>query len=74
VVSRLAGPPPAPADWGVFRKPSDVASKKLSNISVAFGLRSVFGKGLIIEHGAGDRLLANRLAGQLPYSSEEIAF
>jgi hypothetical protein len=50
VVSRLAGPRPAPADWGVFRKPSDVASKKLSNISATFGLGYVFGKGLIIEH------------------------
>jgi hypothetical protein len=50
MVSRLAGPRSAPADWGVFRKPSDVASKKLSEISAAFGLRYVFRKELIIEH------------------------
>jgi hypothetical protein len=59
---------------GCSENPLTSPRKKSSKISAAFGLRYVFRKELIIEHGAGARLLANRLAGQLPYSSEEIAF
>jgi len=62
MVSRLAGPPPASTDCRVFRKPLTSPQKKLSNTSAAFGLRYVFGKELIIEHGKSVQPMATLLS------------